>query len=83
MSALASREAGVWAADPLEALRLVGEQRLFAREHIGQWVPRFCIEAKKLAESDFYKSVLDVIKSVTEWDAALLDGLEATASTGL
>lgn len=80
MSTLASKEAEAWSADTSKALELIDVQRQFARDHLRPWVPRFCAEATKVAKTDFYRAVIKVIRSISEWDAALLEGIEGSAS---
>ena len=80
MATLAAKEADTWKADATGARRLIGAQKEFATEHMRPWIPRFCEKAKKLAKTEFYRSAIDVIRSVSEWDAKLLEGIEETAS---
>lgn len=81
MSTLADKEAKAWGSDPEEARLLIEAQRQFAADHVRPWVPRFCEKARKLAETDFYRAVADLLQAVTEWDAALLEGIGETASS--
>ncbi len=82
MATLAAKEARAWGSDPKEARLLLGAQGRFATEHLRPWIPQFCEKAKELAKTDFYRAVIDVLQSVSEWDATLLDGIEKTASNG-
>lgn len=80
MSALAAQEAEAWSADASKALQLIRRQQSFVKDHLQPWVPRFCAEAGKFATTDFYRAVLRVIRSVSEWDCMLLDAVEGTIS---
>ena len=46
MSTLASEESKAWVNDPTKAMKVVEDERRFAQEHLRQWIPRFCGEAK-------------------------------------
>ncbi len=80
MSTLAAREAESWGVDAAGAAQFVSAQREFASEHMRPWISRFCENARKLAKTEFYRAAVDVIHSVFEWDATLLEGIQAAAA---
>ena len=81
MSTLASEESKAWGNDPTRAMEIIGDERRFAQEHLRQWIPRFCGEAKKLAKTKFYGSVMDVIRSILDWDVQLIENIDETANS--
>ena len=68
--ALASyREAESWEnGDEREAKRLLRVQHSFIKEHMLQWIPRFCDTMLEEAESDFYRGVAKLTRGFLELD---------------
>lgn len=81
MSTLASEESKAWGSDPSGARKIIGEEKAFMHQHMLQWIPRFCGEAKKLAKTKFYGSVADVIRSILNWDQQLVENIDETANS--
>ncbi|MDG7007432.1 MAG: molecular chaperone TorD family protein [Nitrososphaerota archaeon] len=81
MSTLASEESKAWGSDPSKAVKIIEDEKRFVQERMRQWIPRFCGEAKKLAKTEFYRSVADVIRSILDWDAQLIESIDETANS--
>ena len=45
----------------------------FIRNHVGRWMPLFCIFASRKAERGLYKDVVDILSSFIKNEVALLD----------
>jgi len=80
MSVLAAEEAEAWTSRKEDALSCLLEQKRFLREHLLRWVPKFCDEARKHIETEFYKGVIDLFQALLRWDVDLIDELIETAS---
>jgi TorA maturation chaperone TorD len=48
-------------------------QRKFMRNHLGRWIPLFCIFASRKAERGLYKDLVDILTIVIQNEVALLD----------
>ena len=60
---LAMREAEAWQAGETEkATDLLKQQEMFMREHLGMWVPGFVEKALTMAETDFYRGHLMMLR---------------------
>jgi TorA maturation chaperone TorD len=60
---LAIREAEAWqAGDSEKAKGLLKQQEMFMREHLGMWVPGFVEKALTMAETDFYRGHLMMLR---------------------
>ena len=60
---LATREAEAWQAGETEkATDLLKRQEMFMREHLGSWVPGFVEKALTMAETDFYRGHLMMLR---------------------
>lgn len=80
---LAMREANAWDAGEKEtASGLLQRQETFLREHLGHWMPLFVEKALTLAETDFYRGHLTMLRGFVleeqERMRALLDEMRVT-----
>ena len=48
-------------------------QRKFMRNHLGRWIPLFCIFASRKSERGLYKDLVDILTIVIQNEVALLD----------
>lgn len=53
----------------------ISEQAAFLKKHLLNWVPAFCQDVKKYAQTDFYKSVSIIASGYLKLDAQLMDTL--------
>lgn len=44
--------------NPSEAARFRQQYKQFSAEHLGQWIARYCLQAERFAQTDFYRGVL-------------------------
>jgi TorA maturation chaperone TorD len=51
-----------------EATQAREVQRVFHKEHLSPWIPKFCDKVIELAELDFYKDFAHIAKAVVEAD---------------
>lgn len=64
---LSDKEAEARERDKNEEAAQYAERRdQFLRNHLGRWTVSFCEEAKKYAETDFYRGVIDITQGVME-----------------
>ncbi|WP_162610840.1 TorD/DmsD family molecular chaperone [Gordonibacter sp. An230] len=59
---------GVWAS--------IDEQRAFLANHLMNWVPQFCEDVARYANTDFYRAVASMTEGFIAMDAALLEQME-------
>ncbi len=52
---------------------LLSSMKKFMRNHLGRWVPLFCIFAARKAERGLYKDVVDLLSLVIKNEVTLLD----------
>jgi len=52
---------------------LLSGMKKFIRNHVGRWMPLFCIFASKKAERGLYKDVVDILSSFIKNEVTLLD----------
>ncbi len=81
---LATREAASWdLGDEAKASQLLDRQNLFLHEHLGDWLPAFVEKALTMAQTNFYRGHLIMLRGLVaeekERMQALLDELRVTA----
>lgn len=60
---LAMREAQAWDTEnEVQARQLLDRQDTFLREHLGEWIPAFVEKALTMAETDFYRGHLKMLR---------------------
>lgn len=63
LSTLATREAEAWeSGDAAAARALITEEKAFLADHVGAWVPAFVERALAMAETDFYRGHLLMLR---------------------
>ena len=77
---LASREAEAWGAnDAATARALLAEQSAFLTRHLAGWAPDFIEKALTMAETDFYRGHLRMLRGFLVAEAARLQAAAGTA----
>jgi putative dimethyl sulfoxide reductase chaperone len=82
---MAMREADAWqAGDAEKAKDLLQRQEMFMHEHLGMWVPGFVEKALTMAETDFYRGHLMMLRGFCSAEEermqVILEDLGANAS---
>ncbi len=62
-----------------EREKCFGEQLDFITHHLLNWVPEFCADVEKFAETDFYRAVAKITRGYLCMEPALLDDLLSEA----
>ena len=52
---------------------LYSGMKKFMRNHVGRWMPLFCIFASRKAERGLYKDAVDILSCFVKNEVALLD----------
>jgi TorA maturation chaperone TorD len=52
---------------------LYSGMKKFIRNHVGRWIPLFCIFSSRKAERGLYKSIIDILSLVVKNEVSLLD----------
>jgi len=52
---------------------LLSGMKKFVRNHVGRWMPLFCIFASRKAERGLYKDIVDILSSFLKNEVTLLD----------
>jgi TorA maturation chaperone TorD len=52
---------------------LVSSMKKFLRNHVGRWIPLFCIFAARKAERGLYKDIVDILSIFLKNESTLLD----------
>jgi len=52
---------------------LLSGMKKFVRNHVGRWMPLFCIFASRKAERGLYKDIIDILSSFLKNEITLLD----------
>lgn len=63
------------AEDNSAVLSCLVEQKNFIEQHLLNWVPRFCNDIEKYAETDFYKGIAKVTEAFIKMDIDITDEL--------
>ena len=63
--------------DTARAVELVGKERAFVRDHLGVWAPEFADDVKRIAQTGFYRALVDVLLGYLEVDVATMEALAA------
>ena len=81
---LATREAASWdLGDEEKARQLLDRQNIFLHEHLGDWLPAFVDKALPMAQTDFYRGHLIMLRGLVAEEQerlhALVDEMRVTA----
>ncbi|CDX04467.1 anaerobic sulfite reductase subunit A [Desulfitobacterium sp. LBE] len=63
------------------AAKSLQEQRAFLAHHLSNWVPDFCTDVEKHAETDFYKAIAKITAGYLHLELSLLENLIAEIDT--
>ncbi|GAB1535381.1 molecular chaperone TorD family protein [Geovibrio sp. ADMFC3] len=58
-----------------ECLRLLNAQRDFITDHLLNWIPSFCRDVERVAETGFYKGLAKITTAYLQMDAAIVNDL--------
>jgi len=70
------------AADNGRAANLLSEQLSFLRQHLLNWVPKFCADLEKHADTLFYQSIGKITRGFLQLDSLSLAALASPANFG-
>ena len=59
--------------DEETANTLIKDQQAFIKEHLLNWVPKFCNDVRKFALTDFYRGLADVTERFITMDLAFIE----------
>ena len=81
MSFLCSKEVLAWRnGNQSAALKCLETENAFLKDHIRQWIPKFCREAERVCreigkEADFYLGVIRMVRDFTNFDYNLTSSI--------